>query len=290
MRGCPVIVGRDSESDRLQAALAVDSGITLVSVTGEAGIGKSRLVADVVGTCEDDHFVVRRCGCYLADQGLPFGPFLDLALSADELAALGSALTAAAGHTHAEGPHVELERRRVFDEICTSVRAADCRTIVIVEDVHWADDVSLDALGHLARRMAGSDDRLVITHRPAEEPAGLTAVLAEVSRQRTIEEIELQPLDEEGIAAMAAAMTGADLDAAQRESLAEISDGNPFHIEELLRSADGAFRQIGDNFFNHVLARRLTGRDEGDALQAGFLVLVNRCDPILYRAEPSAPV
>ncbi len=237
-RRSPVAVGRAAETARLYDAIGdADPGTRVVAVSGEAGIGKSRLIEEVLGRLGDGA-VIRRGSCHLADQMLPFGPFIDLATTDSDLEHLAEALTATdVGGSTAEG--AEQQRRRAFDEIRRALLDRDRPTLVVVEDLHWADDVSLQALGHITRGIESTPHRLIVTYRPREQSPALVALLAELERRRVLDDIVLTPLDAEAIAAMATAMTDSELSAEQRERLAELSDGNPFHVEELIRSTGG---------------------------------------------------
>ena len=237
-RRCPVVVGRSTEESRVVEALASDdAGIAVVAVAGEAGIGKSRLVEDVLDQVAG-HVVIRWCRCHLADTMLPFGPFIDLATTDRALGRLADVLgTTGAGGGDGEG--ADLRRRLAFDEIGRSVLDQERPTVLVVEDLHWADDLSLQALGHLTRHVESSPHRLVVTYRPREQSPTLVGFLAEVDRRRILDVVELAPLPGEAVAALAEAMTGAELGDEQRRRLTELSDGNPFHVEELLRATGG---------------------------------------------------
>jgi DNA-binding NarL/FixJ family response regulator len=206
-------------------------------VSGEPGIGKSRVVDELLRSPAIDAIVVRRGGCHLADQVLPFGPFIDMASRGNGLDLLADALTAADDDTGDE--RSELRRRRSFDQIAQAILDANHPTLVVIEDVHWADDVSLLAIGHLARAFAGTHHRMLLTHRPHERTPAYARVLAEMARLRVVDEVELRPLDADQVGEMAEAMAGVALTAEQRRTLIEVSDGNPFYVEELLRSTNG---------------------------------------------------
>jgi predicted ATPase len=79
-----------------------------------------------------------------------------------------------------------VRRRRVFDAIADALLDPQAPTVVVMEDVHWADDISLQVLGHLTRRIAGSRHRLVLTYRQREQSAELRSTLAEPTRRRVV--------------------------------------------------------------------------------------------------------
>lgn len=282
-RRSPVTVGRTTEVARALAALVADEGVggSVLAVSGEAGIGKSRTVDEVLAGLGTD-VVVHRCGCHLADQVLPFGPFVDLATTDADLAHLAAVLTTA-GSDGGDGDSAELRRRRAFEEIGAAVFDPDRPTVLVVEDLHWADDVSLQALGHLTRGIESTTRRFVLTYRPDEQPPGLVALLAELERRRVLDDIALAPLDADDVAAMAAAMTDVELGAEQRRRLAELSDGNPFHVEELIRSTGGDVLSSGvtvPRSVEHSVASRLAALDPETRQAAARAAVIGRDVPV----------
>ena len=281
-RHSPIAVGRAAESTRVSDALkGADPGTAVVAVSGEAGIGKSRLIEEVLGPFDGDT-VIRRCGCHLADQMLPFGPFIDLAATDRDLGHLADVLTtASAGGDSAEG--AELQRRRAFDEIRGALFDESGPTFVVVEDLHWADDVSLQALGHITRGIESTPHRLIVTYRPREQSPALVALLAELERRRVLDDVGLAPLDAEAIAAMARAMTDSELSAEQRQRLAELSDGNPFHVEELIRSTGGDVLSPSvaiPRTVEHSVTSRLATLDPTTRRAAARAAIVGRDVPV----------
>jgi DNA-binding CsgD family transcriptional regulator/tetratricopeptide (TPR) repeat protein len=187
----------------------------LALVRGEPGIGKSSLVRrfarDVDGTgrvlfgsCDD--LAIPR----------PLGPFRDLAGSVSP--ELDEALRAGAA------PH-ELQAL-LLAELDQPPRPA----VLVIEDVHWADDATLDSLAVLSRRVADLPALLVLTFRGGEAPPAhpLHVALGAV-RGEDLVTIELQPLSRDAVAALAG--DGA-------EALYTATGGNPFYVTELLAARD----------------------------------------------------
>lgn len=279
-RRSPVVVGRDPELDRLRAALEPDSGLTVVSICGEAGIGKTRLVDEALDRL-DGTVVVLRGSCHPADRDLPFGPFVDLAMSGPPIATLDEAL-ATLDDDGSDGDRADLRRRATFDALAAALLGPDT-TVVVLEDVHWADEISLDAIAHLARRIGRDDHRLVLTYRPGEGSVHLSALLAELTRQRCLDEIELAPLDPAAVAELAAGMVGAGLMDEHRRLLSELSDGNPFHVEELVRSTGGDLGAIDralPRSVSHSVVARLAALDDETRRAAATAAIVGRDVPV----------
>jgi predicted ATPase/DNA-binding CsgD family transcriptional regulator len=201
-----------------RAAAARGDGRVVV-VTGEPGIGKTslvtRFVADLeegarvfLGTC-DDLSIPR-----------PLGAIHDLAGTLSP--ALEEALVAGAS------PH-EIHRL-LLDELALPPQP----TVVVLEDVHWADEATLDVITLLARRIGSMPVLLLLTCRDGEAPPG-HPVHAAVSATSAV--LELEPLSAHAVASLSG--DGAD-------DFYAATGGNPFYVSELLasRTADELPRSI----------------------------------------------
>lgn len=260
----PILVGREEQLAQLAPLLGqvVGGAGATVLVSGEAGIGKSRLVADiarrfrVVVTQHDADVLVGRC--FEPDHALPFAPLLDLLRgwlaqqpAGEVIRRLGSAapeimrllpeLTPLLPDTQplpALGP--EDERRRISWALLDIVsRAASRRPLLlIVEDLHWSDDASLEFLVLLARQMPRLAALLVLTYRDDEVRPGLRRVLAALDRERLAAELALDRLSLEQVDLMLRAIFDQPLPI-RRDFLLEVhhlTGGNPFFIEEVVRA------------------------------------------------------
>jgi DNA-binding CsgD family transcriptional regulator/tetratricopeptide (TPR) repeat protein len=183
-----------------------------VLVTGEAGIGKTSLVRAFVERVADRADVLSgACDDLITPR--PLGPLRDAASGTGgplEAALAGGSLEAVFGAAVAE-----LTGRRP--------------TVLLVEDVHWADDATLDVLGYLARRLAGLSAVVVMTYRDdavdADHPLHrLLGALAGGQVQR----LRLRPLSAAAVHELAA---GSPWDAS---ALHELTGGNPFYVSEAL--------------------------------------------------------
>jgi DNA-binding SARP family transcriptional activator len=208
------LLERDDElaalSRTVRSVLRTGRG-TVVVMTGEAGSGKSSLMHALLGTL-DNEMVVAMGGCddLLAPRSL--GPFRDMAEAHPGLA---SALSGAVHHDD------------LLPALLRFVAAAP--TIVVVEDVHWADDATLDAIRYLSRRIPGVPAILLLTFRDEEIEAThpLRRILGGLnsSSQRRI---ELAPLSVDAIRRL----SGVDADEAAE--IHRITRGNPFFVTEIL--------------------------------------------------------
>ena len=245
----PVLVGRDSflalMEDRLAAAAAGEG--RLLFVAGEAGIGKTRLLSAVARRADVGGFAVVRAAAFPDDVQSLAGLLLDLAgnlLPAREpaLSELGRSLTSrvraisdAAGDAH--------HRRRVLvQDLADLLVTADPGTpvLIILEDLHWADELSLDVLGHLASRLATRPLLVTGAYRSDELYPRLPMrdLRARLLGQRLTEEIRLPRLGLAQTAAMTSALLGRPAPAQMVQAIHERSDGIPLHVEELLAAID----------------------------------------------------
>jgi DNA-binding CsgD family transcriptional regulator len=263
----PVLIGRSDETARLNTALehARHGHSRATVVAGEAGVGKSRLVADFALDAQADGVVVMIGGCIdLGEGGLPYAPVVEalrgLARRAepDELEALlgpGRAELArlvpdlgAPTDTPATGPDAasasmsaESAQGRLFELLLGVLERLAMRAPVlfVVEDLHWSDRSTRDLLGFLVRNLRESAVMLLLTYRSDElhRRHPLLPFLAELERTGRVERIELHPFDRREAADQLRAIAGHDLDAALLESIHVRSNGNAFFAEELLVAA-----------------------------------------------------
>ena len=117
--------------------------------------------------------------------------------------------------------------------------------LVLLEDLHWADDASLDAVLHLARGVDQTSGVLVMTHRPNESRSLVPKLRTSLDRERLAIDIALEPLGQTDVESMVmATLEGRHivLSPDLLERIVRLAEGNPFFVEEILRTllADGA--------------------------------------------------
>jgi DNA-binding CsgD family transcriptional regulator len=257
---CPVLIGRAAQLDALDRAVEQvrgGAGRTIL-VTGEAGIGKSRLVAEAKARLVRSGCVILEGHCFEQDRALPYAPLLDLLhahlarCSSEELAhVLGFAASELVkllpelgamlpGLAPSPALEPEQEKRHLFHALAHFlVGLAGARPVLmIVEDLHWSDETSLDFLLYLARRLAGQPFLLLLTYRSDELHPSLRHVLAELDRERLATEIWLAPLTVDETETMLRVTLGWSqrVRADVLHAIATLTDGNPFFIEEVLKS------------------------------------------------------
>ena len=232
-------------------------------VAGEAGIGKSRLVRELAAQLEQDGWVVVQGNCFERDRALPYGPVAELlrstlgsepppavveqlGLRAVDLARVLPELTRLLpSDREPVRTDPEQDRWRLFQVVSEVLGEAANRApaLLIVEDVHWADDASLDLLHSFARTLARRRVLLVLTYRSDEVHRALRGLLESLERERLARELRLAPLEPIDVDGMLRATLG--LGRSPRRDFLEqvnsLTEGNPFFIEELVRTliADG---------------------------------------------------
>jgi DNA-binding CsgD family transcriptional regulator len=251
------LVGRALELDRLadlwRRAIA---GVTLVAVvTGEAGIGKSRLVAQAASEVHRGGGSVLRGACF-EDVATPYQPFVQVIE-----ASLAGLTDAEAGHRlagdipalrrllpmPAEGPPTgtapeALEPAEVVAEVCRYLaRAAAANPVlVVVEDLHWATATTRDALRHLARTAGHAPLLVVATSRDTRPDVtdDFANFLGELARYPSVERLPLGGLDEGEVARLIALVdhgqVGLDAGAVWAQT-----GGNPLLVREIALGGPG---------------------------------------------------
>ena len=241
----PRFVGRVDELALLRAELAVAAAgePRAVVVGGEAGVGKSRLVAEVAADARGQGaLVVRGAAIECADAPLPYAAvseaLRDLARLVPDLTTDGAWPQTATAAPSA--PSDETARSRLFESVLwTFERVAATRPVVlVVEDLHWADRSSHDLVAFLVRNLAAGV-LLVATHRSNALPRGhrLRHLLAELSRNPRVRALELGPLRRPEVVEQLTAINGACPSSDVVDVVWARSEGNPFFAEELLAAA-----------------------------------------------------
>jgi ATP/maltotriose-dependent transcriptional regulator MalT len=211
---------RDSFLQQLDAALqeATTGQGCVAFVSGEAGIGKTSLV-DQFTRKHRETVRVLWGGCDSLFTPRPLGPLHDIALQLEgELPALLNS---------------EVNRQAIFSASLREVQR--CPSIIIFEDVHWADEATLDLIKYLGRRIQLTPSLLILTYRDdelnAEHP--LRLVLGDLPRSLTLR-LALYPLSPDSVSALAHAFQHEE----PIDDLYAITGGNPFFVTEVLASGD----------------------------------------------------
>jgi DNA-binding CsgD family transcriptional regulator len=248
----PTLVGRVEELELLEAARvrAADGEPAVVLVGGEAGVGKTRLVAELTARCVTDGTRVLAGGCVpLGGEGLPYASVVEaLRPLPDELGV--DAVRELAGPSWRElarllpslgepeaGPAGQAAQARLFELLLGLLGRLSQRAPValVVEDLHWADQSTRDLLAFLVRNLRRERLLLGVTYRSDEtQRSRLGPYLAELDRGGPVQRLELARLDRAGTAAQLAGILGAAPAVDLVDGVFARSEGNPFFTEELL--------------------------------------------------------
>ena len=280
--GAGPLVGREKPLADLEAAweATADGLPRLCLITGEAGIGKSRLIAELARQVAAAGAPVLYGACHESPRP-PYGPLVD-AISVDlrglDQAAAGRRLGTSAGElsrilpdlrdrfgpaAHVTGESPEGEQMRLFDAVGHYLqRTATSRALVVIEDIHWAASGTLALLAHIIRTAAGSI-LLVVSSRdlPPDMTSGLSTYLADLERHPAVQRIGLRGLTEPDVAALLRATAGrAALDVARTARMLHgATGGSPLFLREVVRELpeDGLLVTIpvSPTVRDHVAAR-----------------------------------
>ena len=190
----------------------------VVLVSGEAGIGKTSLVERFLAAHRAGARTFRGA-CDALFTPRPLGPLRDMALEA------GGALLADFGATQ--------DRHSLFSAVVRAIRDGAAPAIVVIEDLHWADEATLDLVKFLGRRVARLPALIVLTYRDDEVDAAhpLRSVLGDLPRDAAVR-IPLEPLSEQAVGRLAGVAEGP-----AREDLFRTTGGNPFFVTEALAAS-----------------------------------------------------
>jgi DNA-binding CsgD family transcriptional regulator len=256
-------VGRADEVDRLTRLVRGDAdGAAVVLVTGDAGMGKTRLLEEV--RSRSTRVTVLNGSCLPLSESLPYGaladalaaligpegrPLLDKALSRCAPFVLPQ-LTALLPALHAGRPEppgaATPNRTALFSAVRDLLAAlgADRRTVLVVDDLHWADTGSLDLLTFLARRVPPDVMVLMSSRRGELSPEDRILAWQEtILRDTDREHLALGPLPDADVASMVTSLAGPAADPALITDVLRRGGGNPFFTEQLVASADDRRRR-----------------------------------------------
>ncbi|MCX4819555.1 AAA family ATPase [Streptomyces sp. NBC_01142] len=273
----PVFVGRAGELTALTHAIAraASGDPQALLVGGEAGVGKTRLVEELINEACRGDAVVAVGGCVeIGADGLPFAPFStalrtlhrqlpkELAAAAagqeDELARLLPELGDTPRGEHSR--HDEEGMARLFELTARLLEriAADRTVVLVLEDMHWADTSTRHLLAYLFRTLRRGCLVVIATYRSDDvhRRHPLRPFLAELDRMRSVQRIELTRFNRGEVRRQMAGILAAEPEPAMVDRVFERSDGNAFFVEELACSfADNCANGLPDSLRDILLVR-----------------------------------
>jgi predicted ATPase len=253
-------VGREAERAvlrrLLERALGGEGGVAMIG--GALGVGKTRIAAEFAAEASARGFTTLVGSCYDRENSLPFNPYVEILESAMAQSPSQDSFRAALGDDAGEMARLMPQLRRIFPDIppplelspeqsrkilfdavveLLSRTAASGPIMLLLEDLHWADEGTLSLLNHIARSISRTAVLIVGTFRDNEiDSAGpLAQTLDELLRVHMLERISLRGLPHDAVAGMIRALSGKEPPPAVVNLIQSGTDGNPFFIEELYR-------------------------------------------------------
>jgi DNA-binding CsgD family transcriptional regulator/DNA polymerase III delta prime subunit len=257
----PRLVGREAELRRLLALLDDSAaGRPVVAlVSGDAGVGKTRLVTELSAAARDRGFAVLTGRCAELADTVPYLPLADALRDAatgasasspllDALAArpvLSRLLPDIGPGRPVGGDMPGLAQQQLFGAVLGMLAelAEASPVLLVLEDLHWADHSTRDLVTFLSRALHRERLAIVVTYRTDDmyRRHPLRPVVAELTRLPSVTTVALGPLSPAAMAEHLTALSGRALDPAMLDSVITRAEGNAYYAEELLAaSCDGS--------------------------------------------------
>lgn len=297
------LVGRSDELALLRAVtqMAAEGAARVVLLSGDAGIGKSRLVATSIEQARRDGFITALGGCLqLGEVSVAYAPLVEALrelrtkLGEDVLAELlGPGLTDVgallsggnAGGAQSSGP--------LFEHLLGFLTRLSQRqpVLLVFEDLHWADASTRDLVAFLGRNLRAAAVVLLLTYRADDlhRRHPLRPVIADLERDPRVERIVLPGLRRDELARLLGEISD---DPASDEVVDELlarSDGNPFYIEELV-AAGGMGHGLPATLSDLILSRVERLSEPAQAVLHVAAVLGDEVDDVLLEQITAEPV
>jgi len=263
-----VLIERDREVEKLLQLLAdaVDGEGRLVFLGGEAGVGKTSLMSAVAAAAPSG--VEVRWG------------------AADTLtaaAALGAVVDALPELQEMVGDPTGVDRLELFRRVRSMLASGS--TLLVLEDLHWADEATLDLLRFLGRRLSGLRALLVVTYRPEDVPPHhvFSVMLGDLAGIRGVDRINLAPLSLGGVREfLASSSFGGDA-----ELLYRTTGGNPFYLTEVVATGSDS---LPGTIRDAVLARTARLSPSASRALSAAAVLGQRADAQVIATVAGEPM
>jgi tetratricopeptide (TPR) repeat protein len=258
--GRTAFVGREAERSRLRLMLDQAAGGqgSVVMLGGAAGIGKTRMVAEVASEAVGRGFLALGGCCYDREDAIPFIPVIEileaafsqtpepemfrqsLGEHAPEIARLMPQLQRLFQDIPAPLPVAPEQSRRILFEAILSVLAhcaARRPMLLVFEDLHWADQATLSLLRHLGRSISVLPAIIIGTYRDDEIDieGALAKTLNDLRRIHVLQELRMRGLPEDGVAQMLRALSEREPPGSIVNLIGGVTEGNPLFIEEIFR-------------------------------------------------------
>ena len=290
-----VFVGRSAELELLRAAFegALAGKRRLVLISGEPGIGKTTLVEQLSTYARLRRAEVRWGRCAEGEGAPAFWPWLqvlrahadatsdedlraDIRGEGNRIATIVPELATRLALSPNRPPESEQARFELFDAIASWIRRSAQRVplVLLVDDLHWADEPSVRLLQHLVEALRSEPVLIIGTYRDAEVPAEhpLTTLLAEAPRLGQTEHLQLSRLSEDAVTKYLEAATGSGVAPRLAQTVYRQTDGNALFVTEVVRllTTSGSIDQSDVSWTAEIPAgvRGVIGRRLGSLSEA----------------------
>ena len=247
------MVGRDGELARLLNLLDdAEAGRSVVAlVSGDAGVGKTRLVSEVTRLAAARGFTVLSGQCAELGDSVPYLPLADALRGAAQSTGVRDALSSRPALSRllpegGEGPIADsdrsgLARQQMLGGVLGLLAelAAAAPVLLVLEDLHWADASTRDLVTFLSRMLHRERVALIGSYRTDDlhRRHPLRPVVAELLRLPSVIAVELAPLDPSALAEHLTATAPARIDATELNDIVTRAEGNAYYAEELLAAS-----------------------------------------------------
>lgn len=297
------IVGRDRELVRVRDALdeAWQSRGTIIALVGEAGIGKTRIVQEVMRETAERGGRVLLGRCYESEQILPFGPWVDAVRRGgvlnDREAVVGldrawrdelARLFPEAADAGPDRPSEPAEYLRLFEAMARLLAGLAVRQplLLVLEDLHWADEMSLRLLSFIGRRVPQWRGLIVVTGRAEEmmDAPALRQAMQELRNEPGVAELTLSRLSRDDTQMLVRSLKHAgakETPLPYADHVWSASEGNPFMIVESCRALQDRAPTLTDHIplpdrIRHLLTDRLERLSSASRLLVAVAAIIGR--------------
>ena len=229
------LIGRDKELNRCRELLkkANNGNGSTIIVSGQAGIGKTRFIKELLDEAINAGMVVHESRCH-QNVSTNFGPFLGIMKQLES----GSQITTSGSGENDDSRIIKI-RDKILDSLISEARSIP--VLFVMEDIHWGDSSSINLVYQLARRIRYHPIIFLTSYREEELEAQIAQGncpfydVLRVSRQHGVIEIKLNPLDNVSIQNLIEHFLRDRVDLGLIEKMQMEGGGNPLYILEMLK-------------------------------------------------------
>lgn len=243
-------IDRITEKERLRKTILGDGeGIRLAVVKGTVGIGKSRLVRETLGLLKGIEVLWSNCMYFIENVAYyPIREIIQYRLQRrgiDAIMEIPIAYRFELGKLvpdvitdkdKAEGLEAVVDKYRLYEGIRKLLEFSSDKMVVVIDDIQWLDNESVEVLKYVFRVLQANPITVILIYRIEELPQSVKNFLTHISRELPVQEVEIEPLQLSDIIASIKAILNDNPDALLTDYVVRESGGNPFYIEELMRS------------------------------------------------------